>query len=139
MVDIMNKNLIMITATLCIISVMSGCIDQPSNTNGDSTVVVQGPIIGTWVNYETAENYTYKIVYRFYSNGSFFSGVQDETTGVYDVSLWGTFNISDDRIYMVAGEPPSTADLKYSISADGRTLLLYYEDDINFDVYTREQ
>jgi len=135
----MNKNFVIVTVMLCSLSVMSGCIDQPSDTNDDSTDVVQGPIIGTWSNYETSENHTYQIVYSFYSNGSFFSGVRDAATGIYDVGIWGTFTISDERVEMVAGDPPSTASLKYSISADNTTLLLYYEDEINFDVFTREQ
>lgn len=135
----MNKNFVIVTVMLCSLSVMSGCIDQPSDTNDDSTDVVQGPIIGTWSNYETSENHTYQIVYSFYSNGSFFSGVRDVATGIYDVGIWGTFTISDERVEMVAGDPPSIASLKYSISADNTTLLLYYEDEINFDVFTREQ
>ena len=137
--DSMNKNFVIFTAILSTLVAMSGCIDQPSDTNDDSTDVVQGPIIGTWSNYESSENYTYQIVYSFYSNGSFFSGVREVTTGTYDVGLWGTFNVSDERVEMTAGDPPSTASLKYSISADNTTLLLYYEDEINFDVFTREQ
>ena len=120
--------------------VLSGCLEN-SNSNDDKTsnLTFEETILGTWTKIEIAGNYTYKIVYRFFSNSSFFSGLLDANSDSNSMSLWGTYSISNERLYLnVGGATPSNSNLKYSFTNDGNSFILYYEDGINFDVLTRE-
>jgi len=100
--------------------VLSGCLENSNNN-------------------DEVGNYTYKIVYEFFSNSSFFSGPWDTTSESYNTSLWGTYSISNERLYLnVGGVFPSTSIHKYSFTDDGKSLILYYEDEVNFDVLTKE-
>lgn len=110
-----------------------GCTDDSSKDPVDTQ------LLGTWSMIENVNNSSFKIVYIFYSNFSFFTGVQNYSSKIYDFSLWGSYSLSDSRIKLIVLEQNSTSNLKYSISDDGNTLLLYYEDDVTFDSLTREQ
>ena len=120
--------------------VLSGCLEN-SNSDDDETsnIEFEEKILGTWTKIEIVGNYTYTIVYRFFSNSSFFSGLWDVSSGSYNMSLWGTYSISNERLYLnVGGVSPSNSVNKYSFTDDGKSLILYYEDEVNFDVLTKE-
>jgi len=112
------------------VALFVGCTTSTNNGSAD--------LIGTWSMSEEFGNYTYRVFYEFHSNSSFFTGVQNMSSQQYDFSLWGTYSVTDSRINLTVQEPHSTSDLKYSVSEDGNTLLLYYEDETNFDKLTRE-
>jgi len=120
--------------------VLSGCLED-SNSNDDETsnLKFEEAILGTWTKIEIVGNYTYTIVYRFFSNSSFFSGLWDTSSESYNMSLWGTYSISNEKLYLnVGGVSPSNSVNKYSFTDDGKSLILYYEDEVNFDVLTKE-
>ena len=120
--------------------VLSGCLEN-SNNNDDETsnLEFEEKILGTWTKIEIVGNYTYKIVYRFFSNSSFFSGIWDASSESYNMSLWGIYNIRNERLYLnVGGVSPSNSVHKYSFTDDGKSLIFYYEDEVNFDVLTKE-
>jgi len=106
-------------------------------------------ILGNWARNETFENFTYIIVYKFFSNQSFFSGLKDEGSESYNVSIWGNYSIDSEEIHYsidseeiqfnVGGDTPSSSTHKYLISPEGDLLLLYYEDGINYDVLKKEK
>jgi filamentous hemagglutinin family protein len=52
--------------------------------------------------------------------------------------LWGNYSINESWVTLTETEQGSTSSLKYSLSKDGNTLILYYENGINFDTLTRE-
>jgi hypothetical protein len=108
--------------------IFSGC----TATNSDTQ------LLGTWSMSEDIENSPYKIVYTFYSNSSFFTGVKNMSSNIFDLGLWGTYSLSDERIKFMVEEQNSTSDLKYLISDDGKTLTLFYEDDVNYDILSKE-
>lgn len=116
-----------------IVTFFCGCSENSSNQTIDTQ------LLGTWSMTEDLTNGSFKIVYTFYSNFSFFTGVQNLSSKIYDFSLWGSYSLSDSRIKLSVIEQNSTSNLKYAISEDGNTLLLYYEDDITFDTLFREQ
>jgi len=120
--------------------VLSGCLENSNNNDDEaSNLKFEETILGTWTKIEIVGNYTYKIVYEFFSNSSFFSGPWDTTSESYNTSLWGTYSISNERLYLnVGGVFPSTSIHKYSFTDDGKSLILYYEDEVNFDVLTKE-
>ena len=120
--------------------VLSGCLENSnSNDNETSNLKFEETILGTWTKIEIVGNYTYKIVYRFFSNSSFFSGLLDASSESYSMSLWGTYSINNERLYLnVSGVTPSNSVHKYSVTDDGKSLILYYEDEVNFDILTKE-
>jgi hypothetical protein len=123
----MKKMYIVYAIMIFLSIVLSGCLEN-SNNNDE-----------TWTKIEIVGNYTYKIVYEFFSNSSFFSGPWDTTSESYNMSLWGTYSISNERLYLnVGGVFPSNSVHKYSFTDDGKSLILYYEDGVNFDVLTKE-
>lgn len=95
-------------------------------------------LIGTWSMIDEVGNFSFRIFYDFNSNSSFFTGVQNMSSQMYDFSLWGTYSISDSQINLTVQNPYSTSNLKYSISEDGKTLMLYYENATDYDVLTKE-
>ena len=124
---------------------ISGCLEEKKDniediTNEDnSNQNYQEMILGTWNKIETVENITYKTVYKFFSNYSFFSGIIYENMETYNVSIWGTYNIDNESLYFSVNEDTSSEVAnKYFIYEDGNIMLLYYEDEINFDVLYKE-
>ena len=71
---------------------------------------------------DTFSNMTFNISYTFYSNMSFFSGVQNETSSEYEMSIWGNYSISDDIITLITQNPVSSSSLSFSISEDKQSL-----------------
>lgn len=125
--------IVLITFFLTIL--ISGCIEKTDSSEKNNE---NSSILGTWTAQEDTENSTYKVLYIFYSNSSFFTGVLNLTSQRYDIGLWGEYSYNDTRLTFVVSEDNSTSDLKYSLSDDTNTLLLYYEDEINFDILKRE-
>ena len=126
--------------------VLSGCVEEKEENNEDETNEetidqdYENMILGNWVRNETFENFTYIIVYKFFSNQSFFSGLKDEGIGSYNVSIWGNYSINSEEIqFNVVGDTPSSSTHKYLIAPEGDLLLLYYEDGINYDVLRKEK
>jgi len=128
--DIVRKNAILLVISFTIL--LSGCTTTNIDISDHTT------LIGTWSMIEDMGDTSFRIFYEFHNNDSFFTGVQNMSSLQYDFTLWGRYSKTDSRINLTVVEPYSTTNLKYSISEDGKTLLLYYEDDINFDVLTRE-
>jgi len=120
--------------------VLSGCLENLNNNDDEtSNLKFEETILGTWTKIEIVGNYTYTYVYRFFSNSSFFSGPWDMSSESYNVSLWGTYSIDNERLYLnVGGVSPSNSVNKYSFTDDGKSLILYYEDEVKFDVLTKE-
>ena len=114
---------------------LSGCTET---TDSNEKNTESSSILGTWSVQDDTGNNTYKVLYSFYSNSSFFTGVLNLTSLRYDISLWGEYSYNDTRLTFIVSEYNSTSDLKYSLSDDTNTLLLYYEDETNFDVLQRE-
>ena len=108
-----------------------GCTSSTNNGYDDQ-------LIGTWSMIGELENYTFKDFYVFYSNSSFFSNYQDVSSQIYGDGLWGTYSVSGSHITLTIQNPYSSSDLKYSISEDGNTLLLYHENGTDYDVLTKE-
>lgn len=124
---------------------LSGCVEEKEENNEDETNEetidqdYENMILGIWVRNETYNNFTYIIVYKFFSNQSFFSGVKDEGIEFYNVSIWGNYIIDGEEIqFIVGGDTPPSSTHKYLISSEGDLLLLYYEDGINYDVLRKE-
>ena len=111
---------------------ISGC----TTTNQDE--FNHNTLIGVWSMIEVMGDTSFRVFYEFHDNDSFFTGVQNMSSFQYEFSLWGRYSSTGSRINLTVMDPYSTSNLKYSISEDGKTLLLYYEDDINFDVLARE-
>jgi hypothetical protein len=132
---------ILIYFTLFIASCLflCGCTEQKTPDTSDQDE--HDAIIGTWIMNEAYSNITYRITYAFYANHSFFSGVQNtsSTTDTYEISIWGTFSISNDNITLTTTNPDASSTLQFIISEDNQSLLLYHEDQINFDVFNRVQ
>lgn len=132
----------MIAIIMVFFILLCGCIEEEKNNtddnngnNEDTIPDYEKNILGTWSENETFENFTYIIEYKFFSNNSFFSGLMDEGVDFYNVTIWGSYNITSEVIQLtVDGE---TSDNKYLISEDGDFLLLYYEDGINYDVFRK--
>ena len=129
-------SVILILFAICIV-VLCGCVEVDKNIEEPTNHVDQDDIIGTWLKIDTFSNMTFNISYTFYSNMSFFSGVQNETSSEYEMSIWGNYSISDDIITLITQNPVSSSSLSFSISEDKQSLLLYYEDDINFDIFQK--
>ena len=135
-----NQKQIRILVILSIVAIaafLCGCTGTKDDNSSEGSVNTE--LLGTWSMIEEAENSSLKIIYTFYSNFSFFSGVQNMSSKLYDFSLWGSYSLSDSRINLIVSEQNLTSNLKYTVSDDGNNLSLYYEDDINFDILTREQ
>ena len=141
----MKKKVIFIILVIFLSIVISGCLEEKkdniedTNNDDNSNQNYQEMILGTWTKNETVENLTYKIVYKFFSNYSFFSGIIYENMESYNVSIWGTYNIDNESLYFSVNEDTSSEVAnKYFIYEDGNIMLLYYEDEINFDVLYKE-
>ena len=125
------SGLVLITVFLTLL--LTGCTETTDNSEKNTK-----SILGTWSVQDSTGNNSYKVLYSFYSNSSFFTGVLNLTSQRYDISLWGEYSYNDTRLTFIVSEYNSTSDLKYSLSDDTNTLLLYYEDETNFDVLQRE-
>ena len=135
----------MLGLMLCSMLLLSGCVEEKEENNEDETNEetidqdYENMILGNWARNETFENFTYIIVYKFFSNQSFFSGLKDEGIESYNVSIWGNYSIDSEEIqFNVGGDTPSSSTHKYLISPEGDLLLLYYEDGIDYDVLRKE-
>ncbi len=130
----MKKKLVLLGLPILIISIsLSGCLNDGEEQSSEDE-----RLYGVWYNEETIEDVTYRFVYEFFTNSSFFSGVWDSSFGGYTISIWGTFKIKNENLYFnVKEQNPSESVHKYSISDNGNTLNLYYEDGINFDILTK--
>lgn len=108
-----------------------GCTSSTNNGYDDQ-------LIGNWSMIDEVGNFSYRIIYEFNSNLTFFTGVQNLSSQMYEYSLQGTYSVSDSYINLTVQNPYSTSDLKFSISEDGQTLMLYYENGTDYDVLTKE-
>jgi hypothetical protein len=141
----MKKKVIFMILVIFQLIAISGCLERENdniediNSDDNSNQNYQEMILGTWNKIETVENITYKTVYKFFSNYSFFSGIIYENMETYNVSIWGTYNIDNESIYFTINEEPSSEVAnKYFIYEDEHIMLLYYEDEINFDILYKE-
>ena len=136
----MKKKYIIYSIIIFLSIVLGGCLEISNNKNDESSnLEFEETILGTWTKIKIDGNYTYKIVYRFFSNSSFFSAILDASSESDNMSVWGTYSINNERLYLNAGEVfPSTSVHKYYFNDDGKSLILYYEDEVNFDVLIKE-
>lgn len=135
----MQKKVIVGLSTLLIIVSLCGCLNNKKEQSS-----IEEMIIGEWYNeqtlynQETQETLTYTIVYEFFSNMSFFSGIWEPSVGGYTTILWGTYEINNSKIYFIGDDQNSDVSIhEYNISDDGNTLNLYYEDGTGFDIFKR--
>ena len=120
---------------------LSGCVenDEPKETKDDiSTKSNQEKILGMWSNAGKLVNVTYAIVYEFFSNSSFFTGFWDANSSSYDSSVWGNYELDDEKIFfnITGGNPPNSV-LKYLFSEDSNNLTLFYGSEEEPIVFTR--
>ncbi len=72
----MKKKFIIYSIAIFLSIVLSGCLENSNNKNDEnSNIEFEETILGTWSKIKIDGNYTYKIVYRFFSNSSFFSAI----------------------------------------------------------------
>jgi hypothetical protein len=134
----MRKYQLIIAFFFTILILLLGCIDSEIE-NKDPDPELKNNIIGLWAKNEPFENFTYKITYEFYPNMSFFSGILNEDLTSYNISIWGKYIIDNETLkFIVDGDNPSNSTHKYFISNDSNNLLIYYEDEVNYDVYLKE-
>jgi hypothetical protein len=132
--NLMSGGIILLVALLF----LSGCTEKTGSNSEDDSIAKMN-ILGTWSMTDDTYNTTsFKIIYSFYENNSFFTGVKNLTSNSFEIKLWGTYSLYDSRMILTVPEQNSTSDLKYSLSDKGDTLLLYYEDETNFDMLTKE-
>ena len=125
----MKNNIIIVVATIMILAgSLSGCLENPNkNDDVNSNLKFEEIILGNWTKIEQVGNYTYKIVYKFFSNLSFFSGIWESNSETYDMSLWGIYSINDEKLYLNVEEMyPSNSVHKYYFSDKGESLIFYY-------------
>ena len=135
-----NNILILLIIMILFISQFIGCLESNTDDNNqiDLNHDYKSEIVGTWRKNDTFDNFTYKIQYEFFDNNEFISGVLNDDLTTYNVSINGSYEIDNETIkFIVYGENPSITVLKYLISEDNNYLLIYYEDEINYDVYLR--
>ena len=138
----MGKQLIGIGIVILLLTVgLSGCVenDEPKETKDDiSTKSNQEKILGMWSNAGKLGNVTYAIVYEFFSDSSFFTGFWDANSSSYDSSVWGNYELDDEKIFFnITGGNPSNSVLKYLFSEDSNNLTLFYESEEKPIVFTR--
>jgi hypothetical protein len=138
----MGKQLIGIGIVILLFTVgLSGCVenDEPKEIKDDiSTKSNQEKILGMWSNAGELGNVAYAIVYGFFSNSSFFTGLWDSNSSSYDGSVWGNYELDDEKIFFnITGGNPSNSVLKYLFSEDSNNLTLFYESEENPIVFTR--
>ena len=88
-----NQKQIRILVLLSIVAIaafLCGCTGTKDDNSSEGSVNTE--LLGTWSMIEEAENSSLKIIYTFYSNFSFFSGVQNMSSKLYDFSLWGSYS-----------------------------------------------
>ena len=132
----MNRKHIIVVLSIIFLTIMlSGCTEDSTTNN------VQKGIVGKWFQYEIINEVTYKNVYEFFSNLSFFSGVWDTNSDSYTVYIHGTYEINEEYIYMTIPGVNTKWEVlvfPYSISEDGNELKLYYSDEVTYELFTRE-
>ena len=117
-----------------------GCIESNIDTDDDKNVEYnyETKILGSWTKNDTFDNFTYVIKYDFFANNSFISGVLNDDLITYNISIWGYYIVENETLkFIVNGDNPSESTHKISISEDEDFLLIYYEDEIDFDVYKK--
>ena len=135
-----NKFLILMIILILISSLLIGCMDSniDKENQDDLNHDFKSKIIGTWRTNDTFDNFTYKIQYEFYNNNEFISGVLNDDLITYNISINGTYEIDDETLkFIVNNDDPIISNHKYILSDDNNFLLIYYEDEINYDVYFR--
>ena len=135
-----NSILILMIFIILISSIFIGCMDSNENEKNDDDLNIdyKSKIVGTWRKNDTFDNFTYKIQYEFYNNNSFISGVLNDDLITYNISINGTFEINNETLKFIVNEDDTMISThKYLISEDNDYLLIYYEDEINYDVYNR--
>ena len=136
---------IIFSIILVITLMLSGCTEEKEVINDDKTnddpvdFDYENIILGTWYKNQSLGNITFIIEYKFFSNQSFFSGIRKEESAIYNESVWGDYVINNETIkFIVGGEIPSESTLKYLLSPEGEFLLLYFENEIDYDVLKRK-
>jgi hypothetical protein len=117
-----------------------GCVDSniDNEKQDDLNLDYKSKIVGTWRKNDTFDNFTYKIQYKFNNNNDFISGVLNDDLITYNVSINGTYEIDNETLkFIVNDDDLIISTHKYIISDDNDFLLIYYEDEINYDVYSR--
>ncbi len=138
----MGKQLIGIGIVILLLTVgLNGCVenDEPKETKDDiSTISNQEKILGIWSNAGGLGNVTYAIVYEFFSNSSFFTGLWNSNSSSYDGSIWGNYELDDEKIFFNITKGNSlNSVLKYLFSEDSNNLTLFYEIEEKSIVFTR--
>lgn len=112
----MKKQLVIIGIAILLISVgLSGCTDNndvPSKVNKEK-------ILGQWT--ETIPNTPIMVIMNFFTNGSFYEGINETTV------IWGIYTMTGKTIALQYGEVIHT--VKYSFSDNDNTLTLNETDD----------
>lgn len=134
---------IYVISILLMIIFSLGCLDSDNenkdiNDDKNPNFEYKTDIIGSWSKNDTFENSSFVIKYEFFENNTFISGVLNDNLITYNISVNGTYIIDNETLkFTVYGDNPSTSTHKYLISEDKNFLLIYYEDENNFDVYSR--
>lgn len=83
---------------------------------------------------------SYAIVYDFFSNSSFFTGLYDFNSSSYLNNRWGIYEINNTTIFFnQTGEAKSNTSMTYYFSKDFNTLALRYGESGNYILFTRSE
>lgn len=111
-----------------------GCInkdDTSSDSEDDSfSFDPYEKILGVWMSQGDEDGRTYVIVYEFFSNSSYFTGVFDMNTSSYMYSLWGMYDLDNETIFFYGASGTNiTSSLDYAFSTDYKKIVLYFSDE----------
>lgn len=102
-----------------------------SNDNDEEALNPQEKIIGKWICYEDAygEPWDEPLVYQFDSGGTGYEWFQDEP---FSHRMEFTYTITESKIRIKADD--SVYNIRYEISSNGKSLVLYGLDDNDMEV-----
>ena len=111
-----------------------GCVnkdDTSSDSEDDSfSFDPYEKILGVWMSQGDEDGRTYVIVYEFFSNSSYFTGVFDMNTSSYMYSLWGMYDLDNETIFFYGASGTNiTSSLDYAFSTDYKKIVLYFSDE----------
>ena len=119
---------------LFLILVSVGCVDNSDTTDSQkdspSSFDPYEKIVGVWMSQGSNDNKTFAIIYDFFSNLSFFTGLFDVNTSSYVSSQWGMYELDNETVFFYGADGNNiTSSLNYSFSTDFNTLVLFFDDD----------
>ena len=111
-----------------------GCVnkDDTSSDSEDDSLSFDPyeKILGVWMSQGDEDGRTYVIVYEFFSNSSYFTGVFDMNTSSYMYSLWGMYDLDNETIFFYGASGTNiTSSLDYAFSTDYKKIVLYFSDE----------